>query len=317
MALTGIGREPPFNARGVATGIWTLIFRAMGAGALAAVLVLVFGVVFAAWQIRRSWREEPPPVWVQAFQSYLCTPKFWLKFFKRWMRWKIERNPIGWLEQRRWTGRLVTWTWFAIVISIYSAVFSDRNFFRDFSGFQLTIGWLMMLSIASSAAGSFRRERESGVLELLLVTPMTTNQIIGGRLRGLWGQFLPAIGCLLGIWLYFARILQTNENLEFVAVFAGLFLTLPIFGLYFSLRCRHFVSAFLLTIAVGLFPGWLIVLGIVVGLERIGLRLQPFQTVGVPISMMAAVQFTLAAVCLKALWRRLNTRSFPMERTAA
>ena len=45
----------------------------------------------------------------------------WLTFFRRWMRRKLERNPIGWLEQRTWSGRLVTWGWFAVLISIYSA----------------------------------------------------------------------------------------------------------------------------------------------------------------------------------------------------
>ena len=71
---------------------------------------------------------------------------------------------------------------------------------------QSFMGWLLAISMAASAAGSFRRERETGVLELLLVSPLTTRQIISGRLFGLWGQFLPSIVTLLGIWAYFARI---------------------------------------------------------------------------------------------------------------
>ena len=41
-------------------------------------------------------------------------------------------------------------------------------------------------------SGSFRRERETGVLELLLVAPLSTHQIVWGRLRAIWGQFAPA-----------------------------------------------------------------------------------------------------------------------------
>jgi len=37
--------------------------------------------------------------------------------FSAWMLRKLERNPIGWLEQRTWTGRLVTWGWFAVIMS--------------------------------------------------------------------------------------------------------------------------------------------------------------------------------------------------------
>ena len=46
-------------------------------------------------------------------------------------------------------------------------------------------------------------ERESGVLELLLVSPLGEKQIIAGRLSGLWGQFAPAAVLLLAIWAYF------------------------------------------------------------------------------------------------------------------
>src|SRR6185436_14392499 len=103
-----------------------------------AILALLLAICFAAFQIRRTWREEPPPLWVQGVQRTFLTPVVWKKTFHRWMRWTLNRNPIGWLEQRTWTGRLVTWAWFAIIISIYSAVLTDNNFFRHSSSTQTT-----------------------------------------------------------------------------------------------------------------------------------------------------------------------------------
>ncbi len=157
--------------------------------------MLVAAVLVAGAKTRRSWQEEPPSrrqVWLQ---RTFCTPVLWVAFFRRWMRWKLERNPIGWLEQRTWSGRLVTWGWFAVLISIYSAVLTDHQFLMNGDDLQETMAWLLAGSMAMSAAGSFRRERDTGVLELLLVSPLGENQIISGRLGGLWSQFLPAAAC--------------------------------------------------------------------------------------------------------------------------
>jgi hypothetical protein len=134
------------------------------------------------------------------------------------MKRKLETNPIGWLEQRTWSGRLLTWGWLAIIISLYSTILTDPSFFQRTSTPQNVMGWMLVLSMAISTAGSFRRERESGVLELLLVSPIGERTIISGRLRGLWNQFLPAFGLLLIVWAYLSSLSLTGGALLFVAV---------------------------------------------------------------------------------------------------
>jgi len=37
--------------------------------------------------------------------------------------------PLGGLEQRTWSGRLVTWGWFAVIISLYSGYPYRQEFF--------------------------------------------------------------------------------------------------------------------------------------------------------------------------------------------
>jgi ABC-type transport system involved in multi-copper enzyme maturation permease subunit len=278
-------------------------------------LVLFLAILLAGRKTRRVWQEEGPSrrsVWLE---KIFCTPVVWVSFFRRWMRRKLERNPIGWLEQRTWSGRLVTWGWLAVLISLYSAVLTDRNFFRGSEKMQETMAWMLAGSMAMSAANSFRRERDSGVMELLLVSPLAERQIIWGRLRGLWSQFLPAFVLLLGVWYYLSTFLPYENAPNPIAFFIGCMLCLPMIGLYFSLRCRHFIAAYLAALAVGLLLPFLIaaLFNFIDDAYTPGAGPAPNQDW----SLNHAIfwQVALAALCLFYLHRRLKKRNFPLERT--
>jgi hypothetical protein len=288
---------------------------ALGETTFVSLLLLVVAVLVAGAKTRRSWQEEPPSrrqVWLE---RTFCTPVLWLSFFHRWMRRKLERNPIGWLEQRTWSGRLVTWGWLAVLISIYSFVFTDRQFLTNAIGLHATLAWLLTGTMAMSAAGSFRRERDTGVLELLLVSPLGEAQILSGRLGGIWSQFLPAAGLLLSVWAYCSSFLPDAGDVGTGVFFLASFLTVPVFGLYFSLRCRNFITAFLATVAVGL------VLPLAVPALLGTIRWawfdsnSDFSWVMRPSVPAAFCQCILAVVCWDRLFRRLRKRAFPLERT--
>jgi hypothetical protein len=195
---------------------------------------------------------------------------------RRWLRWNLEHNPIGWLEQRSWSGRLMTWGWCAVIVATYSFVFARQELVNG-DDLHSILAWLLVGSVALSAAGSLRRERETGVLELLLVSPVGERSIILGRLCGLWIQFLPAAALLLAMWLYLWQIFPYGRDQAAMLLFMSSLLTLPAIGLYFSLRCRNSLSAFLLTLAVGLLaplsvPGLLISLGALPAGDHSGAR---------------------------------------------
>ena len=293
--------------------VGTLVW-ALGQTTVFSLVALVAAVLAAGAKTRRSWQEEPPSPRQLWWQRTFCTPVLWLSFFRRWMRRKLERNPIGWLEQRTWSGRLVTWGWFAVLISIYSAVLTDRHFFEGANVLHETMAWLLAGSMAMSAAGSFRRERESGVLELLLVSPLGESRIISGRLRGLWSQFVPAAGLLLAVWTYCSTFLPHGGDAGAIFFFLVTFLTVPVFGLYFSLRCRNFLTAFLSAVAVGLVLP--LVLPGVLRAMWLWWDYHPGSTWDMGPSWPAAVgQFLLALVCWDRLHHRLTKRAFPLERT--
>src|SRR5882672_11466528 len=85
---------------------------------------------------------------------------------------------------------MVKWAWCFFIICV-EIVFSANS--SDLYSAQAGLGLVLLLGLTFSATGSFRKELESGAFELLLVTPLRERQIIAGRARGLWRQFLPAI----------------------------------------------------------------------------------------------------------------------------
>lgn len=200
-------------------------------------------------------------------------------------------------------------------------VLGDRNFMRNSGDMQSLLAWLLVATIAATSAASFRRERENGVLELLLVSPLKASEIVQGRLRGLWGQFLPSCATMLGIWVYMISIFGRSYgmgggSLLKVWFFAVTFMAIPVVGLYFSLLCRHFISAFLLTLSVAAIVPVLLV-GIackwVVTPESIYNEYGEMWR-----GIYAGAQFVQVAIVLfllPRLIRKLSDRSFPLERT--
>jgi ABC-type transport system involved in multi-copper enzyme maturation permease subunit len=224
-----------------------------GTATLVSILTLLALSRLAAWRVSRVWRDQPPSARVAWLKNKLFTPFLFQRLLRRWLRWKLDRNPIGWLEQRSWSGRLVVWSWLAVVVCIYSSLFLHFSMYqRAFHALQSSLAFLLALSIALSAAGSFRREHETGVLELLLVAPLHEEQILYGRLRGLWGQFMPAAVLLFAVWLYCGAFLSDENEVVSVLVYAVTFATLPVIGLYFSLAKKNFIAALLWTLLVGM-----------------------------------------------------------------
>jgi ABC-type transport system involved in multi-copper enzyme maturation permease subunit len=306
-------------------GVWPTYMRvaaaapllwATGKLAMVSLLALLVAILAAGAQTRRVWQEGPPSKRQLWLERTFCRPILWVGLLRQWMRWKLQHNPIGWLGQRTWSGRLVTWGWFAVIVSLYSVVLTDHDFFHGHSELQAAIAWMLAVTIAMSAASSFQRERETGVLELLLVSPLGESSILWGRLRGLWGQFLPAVGVLLSIWLYFSNIFGTKGDGHSILFHAATFLTLPVIGLYFSLRCQGFISAFLSTLAVGL-AGPLAVPAFIAFAWRAYASMpvpgSPLFFETDPLLLAGATQVVLAVVFWQLLYDRLRTRTFRLE----
>ena len=143
--------------------------------------------------------------------------------------------------------------------------------------------------------------------------------VIWGRLRGLWGQFVPVLVliafALLATWDDFFRHARASNGSGFyfqeeMLVFQlGCFVTAPIVGLYFSLRREGFLAAFSWAIGVG------VVLPLIVGiLLALMLFLNDFRDPPL-------LFFVLSAQALIAIWiwfrlhRDLVGRRFAFNQT--
>ncbi|MEW6156705.1 MAG: hypothetical protein AB1813_04695 [Verrucomicrobiota bacterium] len=259
------------SGRGQATSTWNAIAVGFPKATLNFLLKLaVFAIPFsfllmtlalavAAWRVRRCWRDAPASKEKRWLLQAFCTPRFWRARLQRSMHRNLNRNPIGWLQRYSWSARLTQWGWCLGIIIVECMLVMDPNLSNLWSG-QFFIGWLLLLSMAFTASASFRRERESGALELLLVSPLRVGQIIRGRLRGIWGQFLPATMVFLLAWLILFRNVslfsfdwyQPGHDQHwlkkfFMALFASSYLLLPVVGLRASMARLNAIMAWLAT----------------------------------------------------------------------
>jgi ABC-type transport system involved in multi-copper enzyme maturation permease subunit len=280
-----------------------LLFWVFGASTLVSICALYSLLGFSAWNLRRNWQDNPTSPRISRAKETLFKPVIFRKQLRLWLNWQLQRNPVGWLEQRSWSGRMVVWSWFAVVMCVYSSLFSNLTLYqRSFHAMQTVMALLLAASIAAAASSSFRRERETGVLELLLVSPLSEWQIIKGRVRGIWTQFLPAVGLLLGLWLYTATFIDTINELPFVLSHAVTFATLPIVGLYYSLTKPSFMAGLMWTVAVQILVPAIVLL-------LYGIQAQSdFGSGGLVV--LAVGQIVIASLLSQRLWLKLKTREF-------
>jgi ABC-type transport system involved in cytochrome c biogenesis permease component len=287
------------------------------AGGLLAVALLAAGLVIlvAARRIHLTWQEQTLSRRQQWLLKTFCTPRFWQSMFRRKMRASLERNPIGWLQQRTWSARLTKWGWLLVMVIVECVVLVDYSSYTTLRWQSWLVNALAM-GMAFSAVGSFRLERQSGALELLLVTPMTAQQIIRGRLLGIWWQFLPVVAFLLIYnWLLLedfgsrrGPVYTTNVSFYLGAYTIGLavkYFSMPLIGLYFSMRRMNFIAAWLLACVTGLLLP--VALGLPLGI-LFGLGLGVFVWAGYLIRLVWYVFLGLLAY--HALMRILTRRTF-------
>ena len=265
-ATGGVIAQPSNSWSEIWTGFSATVhaawFRRVGLLVFGSFGLLVVSVIIAGRSIEQAWRETPPSAGRQRVNATFTQPVVARSLLRRKLKRALERNPIGWLEQYTWNARLTKWGWCGFVVFI-ELLFTSS--WRDAWDAQWWIALLLLLGLTFSAAGSFRRERETGALELLLVTPLHAGQIIRGRLQGIRMQYLPSVATLLLAWAFLIhpgwwRSLFTPDNWDHS--FASLlflligvttsYVTLPVIGLYFSLRRMNHLVSWLCACAVGL-----------------------------------------------------------------
>jgi hypothetical protein len=211
---------------------------------LASVTVFLLSLVLSAWLVHRNWRGATPSARAIRWRRIWFTPRFRAAAFRRAMQAKLDRNAVAWLQEHSVGGRLAKWTLCGVVLILEILLsWGDADWRRG--QFQVQIAAFLFLGMAFVSARSFRRERENGVWELLLVSPLRAGEIAGGQIWGVWRQFFPAFAALLVLFLMF-------EGWDSIVVFwmlVSTFAVMPFVGVYLSLRITSFVVAWMATFA--------------------------------------------------------------------
>jgi ABC-type Na+ efflux pump permease subunit len=259
-------------APAVMSGLWHQI---LWFSPLAAVLLFVLVVSFAAWRLAGSWQDKTRSLRQENLVKRYCTPLF-KGWFARRMGRVLERNPMVWLQQYSWKPRVVKWG-LCLAFVLIATVLMRGNIHPYHYG--VTVEPFLFLTIAAgmtfAGINSFAEEKRSGALEMILVTPVPINQIIFGRVRGAWGQYLPAALILasfdagvhwisgemkfnrpVGFWGYESLTHYLVSRLPYLCVF----LTLPVIALYSALRVKNQIVAAGMTWAALLLPPLLVML---------------------------------------------------------
>jgi hypothetical protein len=230
-----------------------------------AFLMLFAALRFAGWRVERSWQDKIPSVRQQNYVKRYCTPVF-KRWFARGMRRTLEWNPIAWLQQYSWKARVSKWGLCLLFVLLECEVIDGND---PYSLGRLVTALLLILAAAYTYAGvnGFLQEKKSGALELILVSPLSIQQIIFGRVWGLWKQFLPSVLLLLASDIavnlmipqshfFYGGSLVMDENwfwtkdLEVLAIY----LTLPVIATSCALRFKSLIVGSALTVAVVIGP---------------------------------------------------------------
>lgn len=158
---------------------------------------LLVGVIVyaAALGVRRTWRLEPPSSGRLAAERALVEVRFGRRHWKSRRIRALDRNPIRWLESRSWDARVSGWL--LAGAALLASVLTMDGFSWRGSSLYLLLRPALIGVMAFAATASFRGERESGALELWLVTPLSPRMILRGRLAGLLARCAGAFGVLV------------------------------------------------------------------------------------------------------------------------
>lgn len=233
---------------------WFLLLSTHGSrwgltGLLAILLTML--LLRVAAQVISEKREDKSESEAQKwFREVFLTPQYWKQGFRRWLSRKMDKNPLIWLEYRRTGSR--TARWMLVLALVVIETYAVRFLFSEewFLMVRLQSAFALMLIIAVTSASSFQRERENGAFELLLVAPFTEGSLLSGRLKAVWGYYLPPLLMLvLPFWLAFtwfeARVLPMmgSESLQIARTIslACSAITIPLAGLFYALKGKGFL----------------------------------------------------------------------------
>jgi len=204
-----------------------------------------------ALRTQRAVREDDPSPARTRIERALFLPRFGGALLKRRLAAALDRNPVVWLHLRSTGSRLLKWGWCALIVAALCEAMTQSGGRIPRTTFA-NLAVILTAGLALSSVASFRRERESGMFDLMLASPLTPRQIIWGRAVVLWEQILPAtLALVMFAVLYFHWRPRAAWGVWVTATYlANAGLMIPFAGMYLSIWIRGIVPAWIACLAL-------------------------------------------------------------------
>jgi ABC-type transport system involved in multi-copper enzyme maturation permease subunit len=277
-----------------------MMFVSLAFTVAVAIAVLLWVLRYASRNLKRRWRREStdfkPPRWIRS----LSDVDEWRAFFAWDTQKARSTNPIAWLQEYSWTARLAKWGWCILALIGQLYVLLTGTLRAQDRGAQLALAAIVALGIALSGANSFRAERLTGAMELLLVAPISTIRLIGGRLWGVWVHFFPAVAIIGFSWFVAAPLFGAQRPQAWLL--ASTYLFLPMVGLYLSMFPWNVLVAWLVIYLAGAVLPFLI-----------GSLFRHQMTLEHSVAISVSLQAFLGLTAVSLLAQKLRTRNFVFQ----
>ena len=161
-------------------------------------------LAFASYVLPRAWQERPPNprqerIKMKIREWMLGTPAQQVKARLKW----LTINPVLWLAFRERHRRAIFWGFIGAFVGLWSIgyLFLESIWVQPETVFIVAtlLHTGMKVWIALEVSRRLADEKRAGVLELLLVTPITIQEILEGLLAAIKRQFLVPILIVVGI----------------------------------------------------------------------------------------------------------------------
>lgn len=234
-------------------------------------------LLLACFAAPRFWQDFPPnprqAEWQRRWRSWLLgSNEHQLAQRRRW----LDVNPLLWLARRERHRRAVFW---GFILLYFFGWLLCRFLMQDaWLGPEVTLitasvlHLVLKIWLAMEVSRRIAMDKQNGVLELLLVTPLEVADILNGFVAGFARQFLGPVLVILGadvLLLTFGMNLATGSQaslaLTFLAgigMFAADVYALTWVGLWQGLTAKNSGVAFLRTIFIVVVMPWLIFTGL-------------------------------------------------------
>jgi hypothetical protein len=218
----------------------------------------------ACFLVRRTWQEKPAAAGATKLslnRTALARTSVRIRLRDAQLR---DKNPVAWLAAREWGYALVVWLVAVVMLAAFLILlFTDAPMalWHGWNGINNLISYALYLWVAAKACQLFAEAKRNGALELLLASPLTSQQTVQGAWLGLLRLFALPVLLLMGLQLL-ATVISgqggwMGNELEWAGAISAVvgallppvnLIALTWFGLWMGLTSKNTLTATLKTI---------------------------------------------------------------------